>query len=142
LRIVPIVHGAPNGRGEAVLSDLKANSFFTMLQTWLKGELVGVDEYGNRYYRERGARGWRKERRWMVFSRDADPTRVPAGWVGWLHRRFEKAPSEHPLAAPRWEKERLPNLTGTPGAYLPPGAIERGGHRAPATGDYEAWRPE
>jgi NADH:ubiquinone oxidoreductase subunit len=39
-------------------------------------------------------------------------------------------------------KERLPNLTGTPAAYLPPGAIERGGQRAPATGDYEAWRPD
>jgi NADH ubiquinone oxidoreductase subunit NDUFA12 len=88
LRIVPIVHaasertrcsGVGRSRGEAVLSDLKANSFFTMLQTWLKGEPVGVDEYGNRYYRERGAPGWRKERRWVVFSRDADPTRVPAG---------------------------------------------------------------
>ena len=127
-----------------MLRDLKANSFYTLLRTWLRGELVGVDEHGNRYYRERGrgAAGWRKERRWVVFSRDADPTRVPTGWVGWLHRRFEKPPSEQPLAAPGWAKERLPNLTGTPGAYLPPGAIERGGHRAPATGDYEAWRPE
>jgi NADH:ubiquinone oxidoreductase subunit len=127
---------------ELVLRDLKTNSFFTMLQTWLGGELVGTDEHGNRYYRERGARGWRKERRWVVFSRDADPTLVPTGWVGWLHKRIEKAPSEQPLPEARWEKERLPNLTGTPGAYLPPGALERGGHRAPATGDYEAWRPD
>jgi NADH:ubiquinone oxidoreductase subunit len=113
-----------------------------MLQTWLRGELVGVDDYGNRYYRERGAAGWRKERRWGVFSREAEPTRVPPGWVGWLHKRFEKPPSEQPLPAPRWEQDPFPNPTGTPGAYLPPGAIERGGHRAPATGDYEAWRPE
>jgi NADH:ubiquinone oxidoreductase subunit len=141
--IGPIVGGAPIRRGGRVLRDLKANSFFTMLQTWLKGELVGQDEYGNRYYRERGNPGRRRrERRWMVFSRDADPTRVPTGWVGWLHQRFEKPPSEQPLPEARWEKERLPNLTGTPGAYLPPGAIERGGHRAPATGDYEAWRPD
>jgi NADH:ubiquinone oxidoreductase subunit len=127
-----------------VLRDLRANNFFTVLRTWLRGELVGVDDLGNRYYRERGrgASGWRKERRWVVFRRDADPTRVPTGWVGWLHRRFEKPPSEQPLPAPSWAKERLPNLTGTPGAYLPPGAIERGGQRAPATGDYEAWRPE
>ena len=134
--------GAAIRRGGPVLRDLKANSFFTMLRTWLRGEPVGVDEYGNRYYRERGAPSWRKERRWVVFRRDADPTRVPTGWVGWLHKRIEQAPSEHPLPSPRWEKARLPNLTGTPGAYLPPGAIERGGHRAPATGDYEAWRPE
>ena len=130
-----------------MLNDLKANTFFTMLRTWLRGELVGIDEHGNRYYRERGDGGrsagaWRTERRWVVFDRDADPTRVPPGWVGWLHRRLEKPPSEQPLPAPRWEKERLPNLTGTPAAYLPPGAIERGGQRAPATGDYEPWRPE
>jgi NADH:ubiquinone oxidoreductase subunit len=77
-----------------------------------------------------------------VFKGDVDPTEVPPGWVGWLHKRIELPPSEVPLPAPRWEQERLPNLTGTDGAYLPPGAIQRGGHRAPATGDYEAWRPE
>ena len=133
--------------GRRVLRDLRANSFFTVLHTWLRGKLVGADEYGNRYYRQRGDRNsggaeWRRERRWVVFARAADPTLVPPGWVGWLHRRFEKPPSEQPLPAPRWEKERVPNLTGTPAAYLPPGAIERGGQRAPATGDYEAWRPE
>jgi NADH:ubiquinone oxidoreductase subunit len=127
---------------DLVLRDLKANSFFTVLRTWLRGELVGEDEYGNRYYRERGAPAGRKERRWVVFATDADPTAVPTGWVGWLHKRIEKPPSEQPLPAARWEEERLPNLTGTSRAYLPPGAIERGGHRAPATGDYEAWRPE
>jgi NADH:ubiquinone oxidoreductase subunit len=124
------------------LSDLKANSFFTVLRTWLKGELVGEDPHGNRYYRERGTRPWRQDRRWVVFSRDADPTGVPPGWVGWLHKRIELPPSEQPLPAPRWERGRLPNPTGTDQAYLPPGAIERGGRRAPATGDYEAWRPE
>ena len=73
---------------------------------------------------------------------DVDPTKVPPGWVGWLHKRFEPPPSKVPLPAPRWEQDRLPNLTGTDRAYLPPGAIQRGGQRAPATGDYEAWRPE
>ena len=27
----------------------------TRLLTWLRGELVGTDAYGNRYYRDRGA---------------------------------------------------------------------------------------
>ena len=35
-----------------------------------------------------------------------------------------------------------PNATGTAGAYRPQGALERGGVRAPATGDYEAWSPD
>jgi len=41
-----------------------------------------------------------------------------------------------------WEKPAEPNLTGTPLAYRPPGALEVGGRRAAATGDYEAWTPE
>ena len=28
------------------------------------------------------------------------------------------------------------------GAYLPAGALQRGGRRAKATGDYEAWTPD
>ncbi len=34
------------------------------------------------------------------------------------------------------------NLTGTALAYRPPGALERGGKRAAAPGDYQAWSPE
>jgi NADH:ubiquinone oxidoreductase subunit len=141
---VAIVRAALAGRTKGtVLKALRTNSFFTMLQTWLRGVLVGADEYGNRYYRERGkVRSWREERRWVVFGIAAEPTTVPPGWVGWLHKRFELPPDEQPLPVPKWEREPQPNLTGTEGAYLPPGALQRGGHRAPATGDYEAWRPE
>lgn len=124
------------------MRDLGVNSFFTIFRTWLRGELVGEDEQGNRYYRERGRRPWRQERRWVVFRHEEDPTTVPTGWVAWLHKRIEQPPSEASLPTKRWEQERMPNATGTDQAYLPPGAIERGGQRAPATGDYEAWRPE
>ncbi len=123
--------GGPNG-----------NSFFTLLTTWLRGELVGEDDYGNRYYRSRRARPGRREQRWVVYSGEAEPTRVPPGWVGWLHGRLAAPPTEQPLPAPRFEREPLPNLTGTTQAYLPPGAVQRGGRRARATGDYEAWRPD
>jgi NADH:ubiquinone oxidoreductase subunit len=49
-----------------------------------------------------------------------------------------------PGARPRhsWEKPHVPNLTGTPLAYHPPGSVLRGGHRQRATGDYEPWVPE
>jgi len=36
----------------------------------------------------------------------------------------------------------VPNLTGTAQAYRPPGALEAGGNRPAATGDYEAWSPD
>ena len=47
-----------------------------------------------------------------------------------------------PLLRRPWEKDHLPNLTGTIHAWKPKGAISRGGVRAKTTGDYEAWRPE
>lgn len=125
-----------------MFGDLKHNSFFTVLKTRMHGQLVGEDQYGNRYYRRTTGRGrWRDEERWVVFSRQSEPTEVPPGWVGWLHKRFELPPSERPLPAPSWEKERLPIMTGTDHAYRPAGSLERGGKRAPATGDYEAWTP-
>lgn len=124
-----------------MLRELKHNSFFTLLMTWLKGKFVGEDQYGNRYYQERRDKPWRRRKRWVVFAQEAEPTEIPPGWVGWLHKRFEHPPSEEPLPAPNWERERLPIATGTDLAYRPPGSIQRGGKRAPATGDYEAWRP-
>ena len=118
-----------------------ANSFFTHFKTWLSGELVGEDAYGNRYYRDKRIPEGRRERRWVLYSKEAEPTRVPPGWVGWLHGRIKEPPSEEPLSSPHFEAEPMPNATGTAEAYLPPGAVQRGGQRAPSTGDYEAWRP-
>jgi NADH:ubiquinone oxidoreductase subunit len=40
-----------------------------------------------------------------------------------------------------WEVDYTPNATGTAAAYRPKGALERGGVRARAVGDYEAWTP-
>jgi NADH:ubiquinone oxidoreductase subunit len=40
-----------------------------------------------------------------------------------------------------WEVDYTPNATGTAQAYFPQGALERGGKRARAVGDYEAWTP-
>ena len=36
----------------------------------------------------------------------------------------------------------MPNMTGTPGAYRPPGSIANAGKRPEVTGDYEPWSPE
>jgi NADH:ubiquinone oxidoreductase subunit len=123
---------------------LRSNTLGTYLFTRRKGELVGEDEFGNRYYRERGTTAdWRDERRWVVYAGDAEleASMVPPGWHGWLNRSREKAPSQEPLVVQRWEKEHQPNLSGSPMAYVPPGHERRGGQRQRATGDYEAWRP-
>jgi NADH:ubiquinone oxidoreductase subunit len=108
----------------------------TMLTTWWSGVKVGEDSYGNRYYQNRDGR-----RRWVVYSGTVEASRVPPDWHGWLHHTFEKPPTEEPLLRQPWEREYEPNLTGTAEAYRPAGSLWRQGKRPPATGDYEAWRP-
>ena len=126
-----------------MLKWLRANNLGTFLFTRRHGELVGEDTAGNRYYRERGVKDWRTQRRWVVYATDVeiDGSMVPPSWHAWLGRSREKAPSEQPPVTKRWETEHQVNLSGTPQAYVPPGHEHRGGQRAKATGDYEAWRP-
>jgi NADH:ubiquinone oxidoreductase subunit len=124
-------------------------SIGTKLFTWLRGELVGTDQFGNRYYRDkrhrplqRGAGRDSRERRWVLYNGEVEASRVPPEWHGWLHHTFNEVPQ--PVAGKRypWQTEHVPNLTGTPAAYRPPGSVLEGGHRSPATGDYEPWTPQ
>ena len=119
----------------------------TRLLTWLRGRYVGTDSLGNRYYRDKGARALRRgggrtsrEKRWVVYKGEPEGSKVPSEWHAWLHHTVDEVPqprNRHP-----WEKEHLPNMTGTPQAYRPSGSILRGGKRASSTGDYEPWTPE
>ena len=120
----------------------------TRIMTWLRGELVGTDVFGNRYYRdksqrklERGGGRFSREKRWVLYNGEPEGSRVPPEWHAWLHHTVDEVPGD---GKPKytWQKPHQPNLTGTPDAYRPPGSVVRGGHRAPTTGDYEAWKPE
>jgi len=114
----------------------------TRLYTLLSGELVGKDRFGNRYYRGKKLRHDGREKRWVIFRGIAEPSKVPAEWHGWLHHTHDNVPlSQAPAKRYAWEKQHQPNLTGTKGAYVPPGHLLRGGKRDPATADYEAWKP-
>lgn len=108
------------------------------------GVLVGEDEGGNRYYEARTNRDSYdgRKRRWVIYQGYAEPSKVPVDWHGWLHHTFADPPTTHPLKRRSWEKDHLPNLTGTALAWRPKGSIARLGARPQATGDYEAWRPE
>ena len=122
-------------------------NFGTWLLTKLRGEFVGADDYGNRYYRLKGDRPRRRgggrfsrERRWVIYDGEPEGSKVPPEWHAWLHHMVDEVPQ--PRRKYPWEKPHQPNLTGTPLAYRPHGSVLRGGHRVRATGDYEPWTPE
>ena len=109
----------------------------TRLFTARHGEFVGEDEVGNRFYRNHDG-----QRRWVIYNGEAEASRVSADWHGWLHHTWDEPPTAKPLPKKAWEKPHVPNLTGTAAAYHPPGSVLSPQARPPATGDYEAWRPE
>ncbi|HEX5319999.1 MAG TPA: NADH:ubiquinone oxidoreductase subunit NDUFA12 [Stellaceae bacterium] len=118
----------------------------TRLLTMLRGQLVGSDSYGNRYYRMKGGGKlqpgggrWSRERRWVIYSGEPEGSKVPPEWHAWLHHTTDAVPTDRKRY--EWEKPHQPNLTGTSRAYRPAGSILRGGHRARTTGDYEPWSP-
>ena len=114
----------------------------TLLDSSHHGEHVGTDAQANRYYRSKKLGPDGRARRWVIYNGANDASRVPAEWHGWLHKTYDGVPESF-LPPPRiWEAEFTPNRTGTDQAYRPQGALERGGRRAHATGDYQAWSPD
>ena len=115
----------------------------TSLFSALNGEHVGTDAQGNAYYRSKKKKSpTGNERRWVIYNGANDASRVPPEWHGWLHGSYDALPESHLPPAKIWEVDYSPNATGTAAAYRPQGALERGGRRARATGDYEAWTPD
>ena len=109
----------------------------TWMTTWLRGEAVGTDTFGNRYYQTKGG-----VRRWVIYNGTVEASRVPPDWHGWLHHTYGEPPTKAPLKTRDFEAPHKPNMTGTDGAYRPSGSLAAGGARPPATGDYQAWKPE
>lgn len=107
----------------------------TRLFTARHGVKVGDDDQGNVFYQSRDGK-----RRWVIYNGEAEASRVPPDWHGWLHHTYDAPPTESPLPSKPWQKPHLANLTGTPQAYAPPGSLRR---PAPEERrDYEAWQPE
>ena len=109
----------------------------TRLHSWRNGREVGADAAGTAYFE-----GRKDGRRWVIYAGSNDVSRVPPEWYAWLTRQIDAVPDEALPPPPPFLRAATPNLTGTPLAYRPSGALERGGHRAAATGDYQAWTPD
>lgn len=116
------------------------------LYTWWlsftsRKESVGKDVFGNEYFRSPAMKGYKRERRWVMYQGEPEASKVPPEWHGWLHHQTDDVPSEGESFRREWQKPHTENLTGTSVTYRPPGHVLSGGKRDKATGDYEAWKP-
>lgn len=69
---------------------------------------VGVDKSGNRYFsRVEDVDGVMKEKRWVEFKGDQEPTTVPVEWICWLNGQRKKAPTPEELAEMEARRERV-----------------------------------
>lgn len=122
------------------------NTWGTRLWLARHAELVGTDDFGNRYYEQRWKKGSTgpldRPRRWVTYKSASDPTTVSADWHGWLHYSVDTPPTEEAYRPHPWQKPHTPNMTGTREAHRPQGSILASGQRPRATGDYKPWRPE
>ena len=117
-------------------------SLGTLLFTWIFGEEVGSDEYGNRYYRDRRTKGQKREKRWVRYQGSPEASKIPPLWHGWLHMTQKDPPQGTSSRIYAWQKPHQVNLTGTKYAYFPPGHPAKEGGRILVDQDYQAWSPK
>ncbi|XP_048130965.1 uncharacterized protein LOC115732536 isoform X2 [Rhodamnia argentea] len=70
--------------------------------------LVGMDKTGNRYFtRKEEIDGIVKEKRWVVFKGEQDPTSVPVEWICWLNGQRKIAPTPEEMVELEARRERI-----------------------------------
>ena len=75
----------------SLLSDIftwwNGTTLSTRLYTKYKGQLVGEDSSGNKYYTEKKTDKETQApvRRWVIYNGVAEATKIPPEWFAWLH---------------------------------------------------------
>ena len=111
------------------------------LYTFFKGNLVGKDDDGNKYYTSNISHGVKKEKRWVLYKNDNDPTNIDPIWHSWLHHVIEDVPNLKTKKNFYWQKKISPNQTGTEKAYFPPGHVLNRERKIKKIKNYESWMP-
>ena len=88
-------------------------TFGTLLKTLFTGKLVGRDEYGNRYYKNKN------DERWVVYSSEIEATKITSDWYLWMHHTINKIPNFKSEKKYKWQKKHLENKTGTNEKFKP-----------------------
>ena len=111
------------------------------LYTIFKGTFVGKDDQDNRYYKSNITHGVKKEKRWVLYKQDNDPTTINPSWHAWLHHVIDVVPKEKLKKKFNWQKKLSPNYTGTEKAYYPPGHLLKKRNKKKVNKNYEPWDP-
>ena len=113
----------------------------TYIYTWIFGNFVGKDEYGNKYYSNIKDYTNIKGKRWVVFQGKVEATKIPSHWHAWLHKSIDVPPLKYKHKYD-WQKNHKPNMTGTKDAYFPSShPLSKSYNSKEIDKDYESWTP-
>ena len=88
-------------------------TFGTFLKTLFFGKYVGKDYFGNKYYQSKD------NKRWVIYSKNIEATRITSDWYLWIHHTTNKPPMEADDPKYLWQKKHTENPTGTINSYKP-----------------------
>ena len=103
----------------------------TFIYTLFTGKLVGIDEFGNKYYSNT------KGKRWVIYSEQVESSKIPPEWHLWIHFLKNNKPQDN-LYKYKWQKKHQENLTGTIKAYKPDGSLASDSKKNMKK--YESWK--
>jgi len=116
-------------------------SFGTSLYTWIYGNLVGKDEFNNRYYCNTKNFDDLEAKRWVIFHGSIEATKIPSHWHAWLHKTINIPPLEYRHKY-NWQKNHQQNMTGTNQAYYPDSHPLSKSYKPDIIKDeYDSWSP-
>ena len=103
----------------------------TFIYTLFTGKLVGIDEFGNKYYSNT------KGKRWVIYSEQVESSKIPPEWHLWIHF-LKNNKTQDNLYKYKWQKKHQENLTGTIRAYKPDGSLASDSKKNMKK--YESWK--
>ena len=104
----------------------------TRIWSYFNGVLVGSDIAGNKYYKNHN-----DTKRWVIYNGEVESTQVSPEWNNWLRYTSLTEPTE--TEKYMWQKDHIPNLTGTDAAYSPESRNKV--EQVDKNDDYKKWKP-
>ena len=108
-------------------------TFGTRIWSFFNGVMVGTDNYENQYFKNKD-----DSKRWVIYSGQVESTKVSPEWNNWLRFTSSNIPSD--LKKFNWQKDHIPNFTGTHKAYSPE-VSQKNAKTASKINDYKKWSP-
>ena len=87
-------------------------TFGTFLKTLFFGKFVGLDEFGNKYYKNK------QNERWVIYSKNIEATKITSEWFLWMHHTVDTPPIKNEKKF-LWQKTHKENQTGSKNSNKP-----------------------